>query len=39
MITVSRKILSNITVSNIENNKKSFLFTNSANYNDFWRIM
>ncbi len=34
----STNILSSKTVFNIDNNKKKFLSTKLANYNDFWTI-
>ncbi len=36
---VATKILRCATVFNIDNNKKYFLSTKLAYYNDFWRIM
>ncbi len=38
-VIVSTQILSSTTVFNIDNNKKYFLRSKSAYYNDFWRIM
>ncbi len=38
-ITLSTKILSSRTLFNIDKNKKCFLSSKSAYYNDFWRIM